>query len=68
MTSCRTARSSVARRDHILCVARAFNGPGEDQSAWAKGPIGSDQSADPSAKGHRVIAQLLRALGYRPLG
>ncbi len=63
-------RCSVARRNRIPCadVARAFNGPGEDQSAFAKGLIGRDRFAHPSAKGHRVIAQTLRALGYRPLG
>jgi hypothetical protein len=52
-------RCSVARRNRIPCadVARAFNGPDEDRSAFAKGLIGRDRFAHPSAKGHRVIAQ-----------
>jgi lysophospholipase L1-like esterase len=62
-------RCRIARRNRIPCadVARAFNGPLTDQSAFAKGLIGSDEFAHPSARGHAVIAQTLRALGYQPL-
>jgi lysophospholipase L1-like esterase len=62
-------RCMVAERKGVLCanVAQAFNGPEEDKSAFAKGLIGSDEFAHPSAKGHLLIARTLRALGYRPL-
>jgi lysophospholipase L1-like esterase len=62
-------RCSRAQQRGIPCadVALAFNGPGTDASAFAKGLIGSDQFAHPSARGHRLIAQTLRKLGYAPL-
>jgi lysophospholipase L1-like esterase len=62
-------RCSSAEHVGILCadVARAFNGANTNESAFAKGLIGTDEFSHPSAKGHEVIAQILRALGYRPL-
>jgi lysophospholipase L1-like esterase len=62
-------RCSTAQQKEIPCadVALAFNGPGTDASAFAKGLIGTDQFAHPSAKGHQLIAQTLRQLGYAPL-
>lgn len=62
-------RCSSAEHVGILCadVAKAFNGAETNESAFAKGLIGTDFFAHPSAKGHRLIAQILRALGYRPL-
>ena len=62
-------RCSSAERAGILCadVAKAFNGAKTNESAFAKGLIGTDQFSHPSAKGHRLIAQILRAHGYRPL-
>jgi lysophospholipase L1-like esterase len=62
-------RCSSAERMGILCadVAKAFNGANTNESAFAKGLIGTDEFSHPSAKGHRLIAQLLRSLGYRPL-
>jgi lysophospholipase L1-like esterase len=62
-------RCATANKKKIRCadVAKAFNGPNTDESAFAKGLIGSDEFAHPSAKGHLLIAQTLRALGYRPL-
>lgn len=62
-------RCSSAEHVGIICadVAKAFNGANTNESAFAKGLIGTDEFAHPSAKGHRLIAQILRALGYRPL-
>jgi lysophospholipase L1-like esterase len=62
-------RCSSAEHVGILCadVAKAFNGADTNESAFAKGLIGTDEFAHPSAKGHRLIAQILRALGYHPL-
>ena len=62
-------RCSSAEHVGILCadVARAFNGANTSDSAFAKGLIGSDAFSHPSAKGHRLIAQILRNLGYHPL-
>jgi lysophospholipase L1-like esterase len=62
-------RCSSAEHVGILCadVAKAFNGAETNESAFAKGLIGTDEFSHPSAKGHRLIAQLLRGLGYRPL-
>jgi len=63
-------RCSSAEHVGILCadVARAFNGAKTNKSAFSKGLIGTDEFSHPSAKGHRLIAETLRALGYRPLG
>jgi lysophospholipase L1-like esterase len=62
-------RCATAERNGIRCadVAKAFNGPETNESAFAKGLIGTDEFAHPSAKGHELIAETLRALGYRPL-
>ena len=62
-------RCSSADHVGILCadVAKAFNGAKTNESAFAKGLIGTDEFSHPSAKGHRLIAQILRGLGYRPL-
>jgi lysophospholipase L1-like esterase len=62
-------RCSSAKHVGIRCadVAKAFNGAKTDESAFAKGLIGTDEFSHPSAKGHRLIAQVLRALGYQPL-
>jgi lysophospholipase L1-like esterase len=62
-------RCSSAEHVGILCadVAKAFNGANTNESAFAKGLIGTDEFSHPSAKGHRLIAQTLRALGYHPL-
>lgn len=62
-------RCSTAKKMKIPCadVATAFNGPETTESAFAKGLIGKDEFAHPSAKGHQLIAQTLGALGYRPL-
>ena len=62
-------RCSSAEHVGILCadVAKAFNGAETNGSAFAKGLIGTDAFSHPSAKGHRLIAQILRRLGYRPL-
>ncbi len=62
-------RCSSAEHVGILCadVAKAFNGEKTNENAFAKGLIGTDEFNHPSAKGHRLIAQILRALGYRPL-
>jgi lysophospholipase L1-like esterase len=62
-------RCSSAEHVGILCadVAKAFNGANTNESAFAKGLIGTDEFSHPSGKGHRLIAQLLRSLGYRPL-
>jgi lysophospholipase L1-like esterase len=62
-------RCSSAGHVGIPCadVAKAFNGAKTNESAFAKGLIGTDEFSHPSAKGHRLIAQILRRLGYRPL-
>jgi lysophospholipase L1-like esterase len=62
-------RCSSAEHVGIPCgdVAKAFNGANSSESAFAKGLIGTDEFSHPSAKGHRLIAEILRALGYRPL-
>ena len=62
-------RCSSAEHVGILCadVATAFNGANTNESAFAKGLIGTDEFSHPSAKGHRLIAQILRDLGYHPL-
>ncbi len=60
-------RCATARKHQIACadVARVFNGPSTNASAYTRGLIGSD--GHPSSKGHRLIARTLRALGYAPL-
>lgn len=52
----------------ILCadVALAFNGPNSDEDPELKGYISSD-GLHPNDTGHKVMADLLRELGYAPL-
>jgi lysophospholipase L1-like esterase len=52
----------------ILCadVALAFNGAASDEDPADKGYIAFD-GLHPNDQGHKVMADLLRALGYRPL-
>jgi lysophospholipase L1-like esterase len=47
-------------------VYAAYNGPNGDQDPVAKGYIAFD-GYHPNRNGHRVIADLLRGLGYAPL-
>ena len=47
-------------------VYEAFNGPGGDEDPSDKGYISFD-GLHPNDRGHKVIADLFRALGYSPL-
>ncbi|HEX8710191.1 MAG TPA: GDSL-type esterase/lipase family protein [Pyrinomonadaceae bacterium] len=63
------ATTSAANNIPCARVYEAFNGPNGDQDAAAKGYMSSydPSGVHPSDLGHKVIAGLLRNLGYAPL-
>jgi lysophospholipase L1-like esterase len=56
----------LARKHEAVCIDtyHAFNGPNGRRDA---GSLLADDHTHPSAKGHRLIAQLLERAGYQPL-
>jgi lysophospholipase L1-like esterase len=60
------AASAKANGIPMAQVHLAFNGPNGDQDPVAKGLITVD-GVHPNDKGHKVIADALRVLGYGPL-
>ncbi len=60
------AVSAAANGIPMADVYHAFNGPNGDQDPIAKGYIAID-GIHPNDAGHKVMADLLRALGYAPL-
>jgi hypothetical protein len=71
-----SSQAVEAASEHNIPVARvdlAWNGPNLDEDPVAKGYICGDVSSlmsgvHPSEEGNRVIAEVLRKLGYKPLG
>jgi lysophospholipase L1-like esterase len=61
-------KCAIAAAAGVQCadVHAAFHATSGDESAFAKGLIAADR-IHPSARGHGVIAGLLRGLGYAPL-
>ena len=63
--------ASTTNANNIPCakVYRAFNGPNGDEDAGSKGYLSpyDPSGVHPSDLGHKVIADLLRNLGYAPL-
>jgi len=60
-------QAAAAHNVPVAHVYDAFNGPNHDEDPRDKGYIGSD-GMHTSATGRDVIADLLRELGYEPLG
>jgi lysophospholipase L1-like esterase len=60
--------TSTSAQAGIPCarVYLAFNGPNGDQDADAQGLLSSDM-VHPNDRGHEIIAEALRQLGYAPL-
>lgn len=60
------AASAAANGIPMAQVYQAFNGPNGDQDPVAKGYLTVD-GIHPNDAGHKVIADLIRGLGYAPL-
>lgn len=60
------ASSAAAKGIPMARVYEVFNGPNGDQDPVAKGYMAID-GIHPNDAGHKVIADLLRELGYAPL-
>jgi lysophospholipase L1-like esterase len=60
------AASAAANGIPMAAVSQAFNGPNGDQDPGMKGYIAFD-GVHPNDAGHKVVADLLRGLGYAPL-
>ena len=61
MTACSVAKEHGAR---CADIGRAFNGPDGHRGAY---PLLGPDATHPNAAGHRLIANTLATLGYRPL-
>jgi lysophospholipase L1-like esterase len=60
------AQSAVRNQIPFAKVHQVFNGTAGDEDPIAKGYISLD-GVHPNDNGHKIIADLLRSLGYAPL-